>query len=154
MAFLETIWTFPLGCFGAPSFVTVVLVVAILDTALSSGFRAAPADSAFLSTFAFPPPGWYLMLSVDPILERMFFRSGADTLVGGRGGLGTGLVLGATLSVDAFLKSVAVLAVPDSLGAAGLGLGRLAVVPGKAGEAMVGVVALLLAVEEAAVLFG
>lgn len=93
------------------------------------------------------------MLSVDPILERMFFRSGADTLVGGREGLGMGLVLGVTLSVDAFLASVAVLAVPDSLGAAGLGLDRLAAVPGRAGEAVVGVVALLLAVEEAVVLF-
>lgn len=89
------------------------------------------------------------MLSVDPILERIFFRSGADTLVGGRGGLGTGLVLGATLTVEAFLESTDVLPGPESLGAAGLG--RL---PGRAGEEVVGVVALLLAVEEVEVLFG
>lgn len=88
------------------------------------------------------------MLSVDPILERIFFRSGADTLVGGRGGLGTGLVLGATLTVEAFLESTDVLPGPESLGAAGLG--RL---PGRAGEEVVGVVALLLAVEEVEVLF-
>lgn len=30
----------------------------------------------------FPPPGWYLMLSMDPILERMFFRSGVGALIG------------------------------------------------------------------------
>lgn len=30
----------------------------------------------------FPPPGWYLMLSVDPILERTFLMSGAGVELG------------------------------------------------------------------------
>lgn len=40
----------------------------------------------------FPPPGWYFMLSVDPILERTFFRSGVGALMGlgFRGARGTG----------------------------------------------------------------
>lgn len=40
----------------------------------------------------FPPPGWYFMLSVDPILERTFFRSGVGALIGlgFRGARGTG----------------------------------------------------------------
>lgn len=93
------------------------------------------------------------MLSVDPILERMFFRSGADTLVVGRGGLETGLVLGAAFSVDAFFRSVAVvLLVPESLGA--VGLGRLVAAPGWAGEAAVRVVVPGLAAVEAGALFG
>lgn len=39
----------------------------------------------------FPPPGWYLMLSMDPILERTFFRSGVGALIGRgvRGARGT-----------------------------------------------------------------
>lgn len=40
----------------------------------------------------FPPPGWYLMLSMEPILERTFFRSGVGALMGREflGARGTG----------------------------------------------------------------
>lgn len=145
-----------MGCFCAPSFVTVVLVVAILETALDSDFRAAPADSGFFSTLALPPPGWCLMLSVDPILDRMFFRSGAETLLVGRGGLGTVLVLSGALTVDGFLDSGVALDAVVGLAAAGLGLGRLMATPGEAGVpgvVAVGVVVLLFA-EFAGALFG
>lgn len=45
---------------------------------------AAEIESEFsLSTVnpTFPPPGWYLMLSMEPILERTFFRSGVGALM-------------------------------------------------------------------------
>lgn len=32
-------------------------------------------------SLTFPPPGWYLMLSMEPILERTFFRSGVGALM-------------------------------------------------------------------------
>lgn len=68
--------------------------------------------------------------------------------------MGPGLVLGPALSAGAFLDSLAPLIVPEGLGAAGLGLGRLAAAPGRAGEVVVGVVALLLAAVEAGALLG
>lgn len=98
-----------------------------------------------LKKLTFPPPGWCLMLSVDPILERTFFRSGAETLLVGRGGLETVLGLVGALAV-VFLASAVVAEVVVGLVAAGLGLGRLVATPGKVGalEAVVeGVVALL-----------
>ncbi len=51
----------------------------------SSGFL-------LISQLTLPPPGWYFMLSVEPILERTFFRSGSGVLVGRtfRGARGTG----------------------------------------------------------------
>lgn len=61
---------------------------AVLVTALGSGFRAVGAASVFFSTLARPPPGWCLMFSVEPTLERMFFRSGAEAVVAGRLSLG------------------------------------------------------------------
>lgn len=85
------------------------------------------------------------MLSVDPILERTFFRSGAETLLVGRGGLETVLGLVGALAV-VFLASAVAVEVVAGLVAAGLVLGRLVATPGKVGalEAVVeGVVALL-----------
>lgn len=37
--------------------------------------------SGLLHNPTFPPPGWYLMLSMEPILERTFFRSGVGALM-------------------------------------------------------------------------
>lgn len=84
------------------------------------------------------------MLSVDPILERTFFRSGAEALLVGRGGLETMLGLAGTLAVG-FLASAVAVEVVVGLVAAGLGLGRLVATPGKVGapEEVVGVVVLL-----------
>lgn len=86
------------------------------------------------------------MLSVEPILERTFFRSGAEALLAGRGGLEAPLALLAALAV-AFLASADTVEAVAALGAAALGLGRLEATPGTLGalEAVVeGVVALLL----------
>lgn len=85
------------------------------------------------------------MLSVDPILERTFFRSGAETLLVGRDGLETVLGLVGAFAV-VFLASAVVVEVVVGLVAAGLGLGRLVAAPGKGGALEVvveGVVALL-----------
>lgn len=91
-----------------------------------------------------PPPGWCLMLSVEPILERTLRRSGAA--LPGRGGLpALGLVLAALAVL--FLASADTVEAVGALGAAALGLGRLEAAPGTLGalEAVVeGVVALLL----------
>lgn len=89
------------------------------------------------------------MLSVDPILERTFFRSGAETLLVGRGGLETVLALAGALAV-VFLASAVEVEVEVVVGlvAAGLVLGRLVAAPGKGGALEVvveGVVALLFA---------
>lgn len=48
--------------------------------------------SVLTNQLTLPPPGWYFMLSVEPILERTFFRSGSGALVGRtfRGARGTG----------------------------------------------------------------
>lgn len=96
------------------------------------------------------------MLSVDPILERTFFRSGAETLLVGRGGLETVLALAGALAV-VFLASAVEVEVVVGLVAAGLVLGRLVAAPGKGGALEVvvveGVVALLFAVFPVA-LFG
>lgn len=95
-----------------------------------------------------------MMLSVEPILERTFFRSGAEALLAGRGGLEAPLALLAALAV-VFLASADTVEAVAALGAAALGLGRLEATPGTLGalEAMVeGVVALLLVALPAALL--
>lgn len=61
---------------------------AALVAALGSGFPAVAAASVFFSILARPPPGWCLMFSVEPILERTFFRSGAEAVVVRRLSLG------------------------------------------------------------------
>lgn len=67
------------------------------------------------------------MLSVEPILDRTFFRSGAETLLVGRRGLERVLGFVGGLVV-VFLASAAVVEVVMGLVAAGLGLGRLVAV--------------------------
>lgn len=95
------------------------------------------------------------MLSVEPILERTFFRSGAEVLLVGRSGLGAALGLVAAFA-GGFFASTVVLEVVAGLDAAGLGLGRLAAAPGTAVVlvvvVVVGVVALLFTVLPAALL--
>lgn len=70
-----------------------------------------------MTCHTFPPPGWCLMLSVEPILERMFFISGAGAEAGrgagravalalvelGRGTRGTGGFLSGTAAVVVLL---------------------------------------------------
>lgn len=80
------------------------------------------------------------MLSVDPILERTFFRSGAETLLVGRDGLDVVLVFSGALAANGFLASAFALEAVVGLVAAGLGLGRLVATPGEV-IVVVGVVA-------------
>lgn len=79
------------------------------------------------------------MLSVEPILERTFFRSGAAALLVGRRALGAALGLVAAFA-GGFFASAAVLEAAVGLAAAGLGLGRLAAAPGTAAVLVVLVV--------------
>lgn len=91
------------------------------------------------------------MLSVEPILERTFLRSGLEALLGGRGALLVlpvlpVLTLLPTLAV-VFLASADTVEAVAALGAELLGLGRLEGAPGALGElevAVEGVVVLLL----------
>lgn len=82
------------------------------------------------------------MLSVEPILERTFFRSGAAALLGGRSGLGAALGLAAAFAGGFFASAAVLEVVVVGLAAAGLGLGRLAAAPGTAAVLVVPVVVL------------
>lgn len=90
-------------------------------------------------------------MSVDPILDRTFFRSGAEALLAGRGGLDTVLAFAGAFAVVGFLASAVVavavavaVVVAAGLGVAGLGLGRLAA-PGTAAVPAPGLTALPVA---------
>lgn len=93
------------------------------------------------------------MLSVEPILERTFFRSGAAALLVGRRALGAALGLVAAFA-GGFFASAAVLEAAVGLAAAGLGLGRLAAAPGTAAVLVVLVVVELLLTALPAALLG
>lgn len=114
------------------------------------GSELAAAASGLFSTFPLPPPGWCLMLSVEPILERTFFRSGVEVLLVGRGALAAPPALLPPLAV-VFLASADTVEAEAALGAPTLALGRLVATPG-ALEAEGGVVALLLVALLAALL--
>ena len=79
------------------------------DSPVDSSLRDSPVDrdspvaisvpSLAVCSLTRPPPGWYFMLSVEPILERTFFRSGVGALRGrlvlgarGTGGFFSGTV--------------------------------------------------------------
>lgn len=89
------------------------------------------------------------MLSVEPILERTFFRSGAAALLVGRSGLGAALGLVAAFAGGFFASAAVVEVVVVGLVAAGLGLGRLVAAPGTA----VVLVVMVVVVEVVALLF-
>lgn len=89
------------------------------------------------------------MLSVEPILERTFFRSGAAALLVGRSGLGAALGLVAAFAGGFFASAAVVEVVVVGLVAAGLGLGRLVAAPGTA----VVLVVVVVVVEVVALLF-
>lgn len=89
------------------------------------------------------------MLSVEPILERTFFRSGAAALLVGRSGLGAALGLVAAFAGGFFASAAVVEVVVVGLVAAGLGLGRLVAALGTA----VVLVVVVVVVEVVALLF-
>lgn len=51
------------------------------EKSLSSVWVVSTAFPLSAVSLTFPPPGWYLMLSMEPILERTFFRSGVGALM-------------------------------------------------------------------------
>ena len=106
--------------------------------------QGPPCQGSKLPRLTRPPPGWCLMFSVEPTLERTFFRSGAEALAATRPSLGAEEV---GLAAVGFLSAGGV---PEGRGGVAVGLALLGA---PAGGAVPGTVVLFFT-ELVVVLFG